>query len=70
MKYKIISENAAPSYYDLETGNLVYEENDAFDLAFWVCSWDEEQEEVFEWVERFDTVAEAQKYIKKLEERK
>ena len=51
--YKVVSEWSAPTYYDLDTNEELYNECDAMEQALWVVSYDTEEHEVVEWLERF-----------------
>ena len=55
IKYKVVSEWAAPTYYDIDTNEELYDECDASVQALWVVSYDEDEHEIIEWLERFDT---------------
>ena len=51
--YKVVSEWSAPTYYDLDTNEELYDECDASEQALWVVSYDTEDKEIIEWLERF-----------------
>lgn len=51
--YKVVSEWSAPTYYDLDTNKELYDECDASIQALWVVSYDEDEHEIIEWLERF-----------------
>lgn len=53
IKYKVVSEWAAPTYYDIDTNKELYDECDASIQALWVVSYDEDEHEIIEWLERF-----------------
>lgn len=53
IKYKVVSEWAAPTYYDIDTNEELYDECDASIQALWVVSYDEDEHEIIEWLERF-----------------
>lgn len=55
IKYKVVSEWAAPTYYDIDTNEELYNECDASIQALWVVSYDEDEHEIIEWLERFAT---------------
>lgn len=67
MEYKVAYEYSAPDYYDNETGEKLYESCDASTQCYWVVSYDPEEEEIIEWIERFDNPDEALKYKISLE---
>lgn len=66
--YKLIYEVAAPKYYDYKSDKLLCQE-DYSTQAFWVVSWDDENCEVVEWIERFYAVdyKKAEAFLKELE---
>lgn len=51
--YKVVSEWAAPTYYDIDTNEELFDECDASVQALWVVSYDPEEHEIIEWLERF-----------------
>lgn len=51
IKYKVVSEWAAPTYYDIDTNKELYDECNASIQALWVVSYD--NHEIIEWLERF-----------------
>lgn len=53
IKYKVVSEWSAPTYYDIDTNEELYDECDASIQALWVVSYDEDEHEIVEWLERF-----------------
>ena len=53
MKYIIVDEWAAPTYYDHETGEMLYDECDSSIQRYWVATYDTENKEIVEWVEPF-----------------
>ena len=67
MEYKVAYEYSAPDYYDNETGEKLYESCDASTQCYWVVSYDPEEKEIIEWIERFDNPDDALKYKISLE---
>lgn len=53
--YKVVSEWAAPTYYDYDTNVTLYDECQASPQCLWVVSYDTEGQEIIEWLERFET---------------
>lgn len=53
IKYKVLSEWSAPTYYDIDTNEEVFDECQASVQALWVVSYDTETGEIEEWLERF-----------------
>jgi hypothetical protein len=51
--YKVAEEWAAPTFYELGTRKELYDECDQSIQALWVISYDTEEDEVVEWLERF-----------------
>lgn len=51
--YKVVSEWSAPTYYDINTNEQLYDECDASEQALWVVSYDTQEKEIVEWLERF-----------------
>ena len=52
--YKVVSEWSAPTYYDLDTNEELYDECDASEQALWVVSYDTKEKEIIEWLERYE----------------
>ena len=67
LEYKIVSEYAAPTYYDYETNDELMDTSDVTLQGYWVVSWDKEEKEIYEWIERFDDVNDAKRYRAELE---
>lgn len=63
MEYKIVEEFSAPTYYDVETGEKLWESCDESSQGYWVISYNPEEEEIEEWIEVFPTIADAKQYI-------
>lgn len=53
IEYKVVEEWAAPTYVDYNTRETLYDECDSSVQALWVVSYDTEEKEVIEWLERF-----------------
>lgn len=53
IQYRVVSEWAAPTYYDIDTNEELFDECDASIQALWVVSYDEDEHEIIEWLERF-----------------
>ena len=70
MEYKVVYEYSAPTYYDYETNEELYDECQASIQSYWVCSWDKDEREILEWIEQFCTAEEAEEYKNKLEREK
>lgn len=60
--YKIIEEWARPKYIDVETSTVLYEEDEESWQAYWLVSWDTEEQEVTKWIEKFAWLDQAKKY--------
>lgn len=69
MKYRIVSEYSAPTFYDIDTNEELYDECQADNQRLWVVSYDEENKEIIEWLMDFMLHEEdkARDYIKELE---
>lgn len=68
MKYRVVYEYSAPTFYDYDTDDELYDECQASIQCYWVVSYDEKNREIIEWVDRFYDVENAKKYIEKLEQ--
>lgn len=70
MKYKIVTEWAAPTYYDYDTNEELYDECQGNPQRLWVVSYDEENKEIIDWLMDFMLHEEdkARDYIKQLKE--
>ena len=62
-EYRVVEEFSAPDYYDEETGEKLYESCDGSLQCYWVVSYDPQEKEIVEWIERFDNPSDARKYI-------
>lgn len=51
--YKVVEEWAAPTYIELGTNKELYDECQASIQALWVISYDTNENEVVDWLERF-----------------
>ena len=51
--YKVVEEWSAPTYVDYDTNEELYDECDASVQCLWVVSYDTENKEIIEWLERF-----------------
>lgn len=51
--YKVVEEWSAPTYQDIDTHKVLYDECNASVQALWVVSYDPEEHELIEWLERF-----------------
>lgn len=51
--YKVVSEWSAPTFYDIDTNEELYNECDASEQCLWVISYDTDEHEVVEWLERY-----------------
>ena len=51
--YKVVSEWSAPTYYDIDTNERLWDECDASEQCLWIVSYDEDTNEIEEWLERF-----------------
>lgn len=69
MKYRIVSEYSAPTFYDIDTNEELYDECQAYNQRLWVVSYDEENKEIIDWLMDFMLHEEdkARDYIKELE---
>lgn len=68
MSYKIVVEHSAPTFYDIGTGEELYDECQADDQRLWVVSYNDEEKEIIDWLQDFMLHEEdkARDYIKKL----
>lgn len=71
MKYRIVSEYSAPTFYDIDTNEDLYDECQASNQRLWVVSYDEENKEIIDWLMDFMLHEEdkARDYIKELNEK-
>lgn len=69
IKYRLAIEYSAPTYYDYDTNEELYDECQSNQQRLWVVSYDTETNEVEEWIRDFLIGEEdkAREYIKKLE---
>lgn len=69
MKYRLVYEYSAPTFYDVETEEELFDECQASPQRYWVVSYDEEQGEIVDWIMDFMLHEEdkARAYIKGLE---
>lgn len=51
--YKVAEEWSAPTFYDIDTNEVLDDECNASVQALWVASYDPEEHEIIEWLERF-----------------
>lgn len=51
--YKVVEEWAAPTFYDYDTQEKLYDECDSSCQRLWVVSYDEENKEIIEWLEEY-----------------
>ena len=68
MEYRIVAEYSAPTFYDIKTGEELYDECDASNQRLWVVSYDTENKEIIDWLQDFKLYEEdkANEYIKEL----
>lgn len=69
VEYKAVYEYSAPTFYDVDTDKELYDECDAGVQCYWVVSWDTEEKEIIEWLERYVDAEEAIKVAKELNEK-
>lgn len=69
IKYRLAIEYSAPTYYDYDTDEELYDECQSSPQRLWVVSYDTEANEVVEWITDFLIGEEdkAREYIKGLE---
>lgn len=53
IKYKVVEEWSAPTYYDYDTNEELYDECDSSCQRLWVVSYDEDEHEIVEWLEEY-----------------
>lgn len=53
-EFKVVKELSCPDYVDYDTGKTLYSECDASVQCLWVVSFDPEEQEIMEWIERFE----------------
>ena len=53
MEYKIVYEYSAPTFYDIETNEELYDECQASNQRLWVVSYDTENKEIVDWLMDF-----------------
>lgn len=68
--YKVVEEWSAPTFYDIDTNEELYDECQANNQRLWVVSYDKDNKEIIDWLMDFMLHEEdkARKYIKELEE--
>lgn len=69
IKYKVVDEWSAPTYYEHDTHEVLYDECNASIQGWWVVSYDEDEQEVVEWLERFDDAEKAVAWAKELNDK-
>lgn len=57
IKYIVVDEWSAPTFYRHGTSDELYDECDASLQALWVVSYDEENDEIIDWLEQFSVSA-------------
>ncbi len=69
MKYRLVYEYSAPTFYDVETEEELFDECQASPQRLWVVSYDEENKEIVDWLMDFMLHEEdkARDYIKESE---
>lgn len=67
-KYILVDEWSAPTYYEHNTSNELYDECNSSIQRLWVVSYDEDEKEIIEWLQDFTLAQEdeALAYIKAL----
>lgn len=70
VEYRIVEEWAAPDYVDIKTHKNLYDSCDCSVQCLWVVSYDTEEHEIIEWLERFELSEEdkANDYIANLKD--
>jgi len=70
VEYRVVEEWSAPTYCEHHGKRVLYDECDATIQALWVVSYDTEEQEIIEWLERFyaDEDDEAEARAKELNE--
>lgn len=66
-EYKVASEVSAPIYYDVETGKVLEQSSEDSTQGFWVVCYNKTEGYIEEWLERFDSVDEAQRFLDNME---
>lgn len=51
--YRVVEEWSAPTYYDYDTREELYDECDSSCQRLWVVSYDEDEHEIIEWLEEY-----------------
>lgn len=67
IKYRVVEEVSAPTFYDVETNDKLDEYCDEEVQAYWVVLYDNEERYIVEYVDRFYDEELAIAYKKKLE---
>lgn len=65
--YKVAAEWSAPTYYDTETNEQLFDESSQSIQCYWVVSYNEDEHEVEEWIERFTWEQDAIDYKAQIE---
>ena len=68
MEYRLVYEYSAPTFYDVDTDEELFDECQANNQRFWVVSYDTENKEIVDWLMDFMLHEEdkARDYIKEL----
>ena len=66
MEYKIVEERGAPTYYDIETGKVLYESGEDGLMSYWVVLYNTEEQDIEEFIETFPNEQKAKEYMAKL----
>lgn len=71
MEYRIVAEYSAPTFYDINTNETLYDSCQADNQRLWVVSYDAENKEIIDWLQDFMLHEEdkARAYIKGLKEK-
>lgn len=68
MEYRLVYEYSAPTFYDVDTDEELFDECQGNNQRFWVVSYDTENKEIVDWLMDFMLHEEdkARDYIKEL----
>ena len=68
MEYRLVYEYSAPTFYDADTNEELFDECQGNNQRFWVVSYDTKEKEIVDWLMDFMLHEEdkAREYIKEL----
>lgn len=66
MEYRVAAEYGAPRYYDIESGDMLYESGDDGLMSYWVVLYDPQEKYVEEFIDNFPNEKQAKEFMAKL----